>query len=376
MSRSLRIPSLPLRPSAVIALLLALAVVGWIGVTQLVQVFHRRLHHLASTQFEEGEVEMKAGHPNRAIAFFHAALSYSPEDPDYQLNLARALRDTGRLDESQAYLLRLWERRPEDSVTNLALARLAVKRGSLSDALRYYHNAIYGQWQRDAEENRRQSRLELVQFLVGEHAYNQAQSELIALVPQLPGNPDLQLRVGQLFYAAQDYPHALATFQKAAAAGPRNAVAEAGAGHSAFQLGRYRSAAAYFEAALRSAPNPDEQSQLDLCRLILNANPFARRISEAERDRRLRAALARTGERLSACTSSPTPSSSLADLQPRWKSLDITFRRHREASLPDPSDAVMNLVLDIEKQSSACAPPTPIDHALLLIAQNPAEVER
>lgn len=357
-------------------MLLALAIVGWIGVTQLVQVFHRRLHHLASAQFEEGEAELKSGHPDRAIAFFHAALSYRPEDPDYQLNLARALRDTGRFDEAQAYLLRLWERKPEDSATNLALARLAVKRHSQPDALRYYHNAIYGQWDIDPDESRRQARLELVQFLIGEHAYNQAQSELIALVPQLSGNPDLQLRVAQLFYAAQDYPHALAQFQKGAAAGPRNTVALAGAGHSAFQLGHYRSAAAYFEAALRSAPNPDEQSQLELCRLILNANPFARRISEAERNRRLRSALVRAGERLNACASSAAPPSNLADLQARWKSLDTVFRRSRQASLPDSSEAVMNLVLDVEKQSSACGAVSPLDHALLLIAQNPPEVER
>lgn len=376
MLRSFRIPSIPLRPSVVIALLLTLAIVGWVGVTQLVQVFHRRLHQLAAAQFERGGAEMKADRPDRAIPFFHAALSYSPENAEYQLNLARALRDTGRLDESQAYLLRLWEREPEDSATNLALARLAVKRHSLTGALRYYHNAIYGQWQTDPDENRRQARLELIQFLVGEHANNQAQSELIALVPQLPGNPDLQLRVGQLFYAAQDYPHALATFQKASAAGPRNSVALAGAGHSAFQLGHYRSAAAYFEAALRSAPNPDEQSQLDLCRLILNSNPFARRISEPERDRRLRSALAQAGQRLHACATASVPPADLADLQARWKSLDATFRRRRQASLSDPSDAVMNLVLDTEKQSSACAPLTPLDRALLLIAQNPAEVER
>ena len=229
MPLSFRIPSIPLRPPAVIALLLALAVVGWIGVTQLVQVFHRRLHDVAIAQFEQGEAEMKAGHPDRAINFFRAALSYSPGDPEIQLNLARALRDIGRLEEAQAYLLRLWERDAEDSVTNLALARLAVKRQSVQDALRFYHNAIYGHWDTDPDQNRRQARLELVQFLVNEHSYTQAQSELIALVPQLPGNPDLQLRVAQLFYAAQDYPHAFSEFQKAISATERNAAAYAGA---------------------------------------------------------------------------------------------------------------------------------------------------
>jgi tetratricopeptide (TPR) repeat protein len=373
--RSFRIPSISLRPPALIVLLV-LAIVGWIGVSQLVQVFHRRLHRLAVAQFDQGEGEMKAGHPARAIAFFHAALSYSPENPQYQLNLARALRETGQFDESQAYLLRLWERKPEDSVTNLALARLAVRRQSLPDAFRYYHNAIYGQWDSDPDQNRRQARLELVQFLIDEHSYNQAQSELIALLPQTSGNPDLQLRVAQLFYAAQDYPHALAGFQKAIAATARNAAALAGAGRSAFQLGRYHSAATYLEAALRSAPDPDTQHLLDLSRLILSSTPFSRRISEPERNRRLRSALAQAGQRLKTCSTAPAPPSDLADLQARWKMLDTTFRRNRQSRLPDPSDEVMNLVLDIEKQSTACGPLDPNGHALLLIAQNPAEVER
>ncbi len=359
-----------------IALLLALAIVGWVGVTQLVQVFHRRLHQLAAGQFEEGEGRLKAGHPEQAIPFFHAALSYSPRNAEYQLNVARALRDTGRFDEAQAYLFRLWERNPEDSVTNLALGRLAVKRHSQPDALRYYHNAIYGHWDTDPDENRREVRLELVQFLIGEHSYNQAQSELIALVPEIPGNPDLQLRVAQLFYAAQDYPHALVEFQRAAAASPRNATSFAGAGHSAFQLGHYRSAAGYFEAALRPAPNPEIQDMLDLCRLILSSNPYARRISDTERNRRLRTALGRAGERLKSCTSSATSPPALADLQMRWKSLDTAFKQNRQARLTDPLDSVMNLVLDIENQSSVCGDLTSLDHALLLIAQNPAEVER
>ncbi len=349
---------------------------GWIGVTQLVQVFHRRLHHLAVAEFEQGEAQLKAGHPEQAIPFFHAALSYSPRNAEYQLNLARALRDTGRFDEAQAYLFRLWERSPEDSVTNLALGRLAVKRHSQPDALRYYHNAIYGHWDTDPDENRRQARLELVQFLIDEHSYNQAQSELIALVPELPGNPDLQLRAAQLFYAAQDYPHALAEFQRAAASSPGNATALAGAGHSAFQLGHYRSAAGYFEAALRPAPDPEVQNLLDLCRLILGSNPYARRISDTERNHRLREALGQAAKRLDSCASSATPPAALADLQMRWKSLDTAFKQNRQTRMADPLDAVMNLVLDVENQSSMCGAVSSLDHALLLIAQNSAEVER
>ncbi len=376
MPRSFHIPSLSLRPPVVIALLLALAIVGWIGVTQLVQGFHRRLHGLAIAEFNEGEAAMTAGHPERAIAPFHAALSYSPENADYQLDLARALRDTGQLDESQAYLLRLWERKPEDSTVNLALARLAVKRASQPDALRYYHNAIYGEWPRDPDENRRQARLELVHFLIGERAFNQAQSELIALAPQLPPDSDLETGVAQLFFAAQDYPHALAEYQKAMAARPHNAAALAGAGHCAFQLGRYRSAANYFEASLRAAPDANIRTLFDLARLILDSNPFARRIPEVERNRRLRAALAQAGQRLKTCAAATAPPADLPGLQARWKSLDSTFKRNRQAKLADPSDTVMNLVLDVEKQASVCGPPSPQDQALVLISQNPAEVER
>jgi Tfp pilus assembly protein PilF len=374
--RLFRIPSLSLRPSAVIALLVAVVIVGWVGVTQLVQGFHRRLHRLAITQFEDGRAEMAAGHPDRAIGPFHAALTYSPENALYELNLARALMDTGRFDESQSYLLRLWERKPEDSTVNLALARLAVKRRSQPDALRYYHNAIYGKWEGDADQERRQARLELVKFLIDEHSYDQAQSELIALVPQLPADPDLQTLVAQLFDEAQDCQHALALYRKVLAERPRNGEALAGAGRCNFQLARYRSAANYFEAALRASPDVNVQSDLQISRLIVQSDPFTRRIREPERNRRLRAVLTQIGKRLNACATVPSPPAKLADLQARWKSLDTTFKRNRQNRLPDPPDAVMNLVLDVEKQTAACGPPDPLDRALLLLAQNPAEVER
>lgn len=366
--------AVPSRPPIVIAVLVLAAIVFFVAVAQLVQGFKRHESRLAQSLYGQGESEMKSGHPERAVADFRAALAYGHENPQYQLSLARALRDTGRLDEAESYLQRLWEQHPDDSEVNLALARLAVKRGSLPDVLRYYHNAIYGVWPSDPDNRRVQARLELTQFLIQQHAYNQAQSELIVLAPQLPSDPDLHIRVAQMFYQAQDYQHAFEEYAKVLRLRRGHAVALAGAGRSAFQLGHYRSAVEYLDGALRNLKDPDLHNLLEISRLVLQLDPYARRIPDAERVRRLRAALDEAEQRQESCSQSNVLPAGGTDLETQLHELQKRVKRIRPSGSSDLTDDVMDLVVKIENQP--CGPPTPEDRALMLIAQNPTGVDR
>jgi cytochrome c-type biogenesis protein CcmH/NrfG len=95
--------------------------------------------------YEQGHEAAEAGHYDDAIAAFRAALTCDPSNSQYQLSLARALRDSNdprRLEEAESYLIALWQRAPQDAAVNLALARVAAHRGSIEDATRYYHNAM------------------------------------------------------------------------------------------------------------------------------------------------------------------------------------------------------------------------------------------
>src|ERR1017187_4846689 len=66
--------------------------------------------------------------------------------------------------------LALWQPTPQDAAVNLALARVAAHRGSIEDATRYYHNAMYGVWNSDLDTSESKARIELIQFLLKQGA--------------------------------------------------------------------------------------------------------------------------------------------------------------------------------------------------------------
>src|SRR5215468_2538809 len=230
--------SIPSRPVAgrtplVLAVLTLIAIVGFALVSRLVTRLKANQKRIAWHAYEAGLVEVKAGRPERALDDFRAALVYDADNPEYQLNLARALRDTGRLDESEAYLLHLWNAAPQDSTINLALGRLAARRGSIDGAIRFYHNAIYGAWISDPDQNRRKTRFELIEFLLQQKARPQAQAELLSLAQVLPPDPKQRVELAGMFAEARDYPEALAQYESVLKLDSKDAAALAGAGETA-----------------------------------------------------------------------------------------------------------------------------------------------
>jgi tetratricopeptide (TPR) repeat protein len=323
-----------------------------------------------------------------AIDAFRAALVCDPQNSQYQLSLARALRDSGdsrHLEEAESYLSALWQRTPEDGTVNLALGRVAARRGSVDDAIRYYHNAIYGVWSSDADAYRRKARLELIDFLLQKSARGQAESELIALGASLPADAASHLQAAQLFAQAQDYPNALSQYEDAIRLSRGNeggnATAFAGAGEAAFRQGRYRTAQRYLKDAVIQNPE-DEKSRalLDQASAILDADPFVRRISDGERNRRIASAFAKAGERMKECGQSKAVDLSRSDassapnslpaLAFRWNAMKPDLRRMSSPADTDLPDTIMDLVFQIERQAAIeCGEPQGIDLALLLISR-------
>lgn len=383
-------PTAPARRTPlVLAALTLIAVVAFAGVSRLVTRLKANEKRIAFHAYEAGLAQFQAGQPEAALDDFRAALSYDRDNPEYQLNLARALRDTGRLDESESYLNHLWESSPQDATINLALARLAVRRHSIDDALRYYHNAIYGIWPRDPELKRRQARLELIDFLLQQKANAQAQAELMALRQTLPSDPQLHLAVADRFRQAQDFTNALTEYEAVLKMGHQNSGAAAGAGEAAFQLGRYRTAQKYLQAAVDLAPNdPQLRQHLDLAGLVLATDPFLRRLPDAERNRRLALAFGYAGDRIKSCAEatdidlSANPSvgaqsgNDLRALWANWHAARPDLQRLHSSANGDVPDALMDLILHIEQGTEQqCGPPTGADLALLLVSRNREAVD-
>jgi tetratricopeptide (TPR) repeat protein len=377
-----RVPNLIPRSAPIILVVLTLgAATGFAAVSHLVARYTANQQSRGRRLYAEGLADARAARYDEAIAAFRAALSCDPTNSQYQLSLARVLRDSNdprRLEEAESYLLALWQRAPQDAAVNLALARVAAHRGSIEDATRYYHNAMYGVWNSDPDGNRNKSRVELIEFLLKENALAQADSELIALAAALPPDPVAHLQAAQLFVQAQDYQGALAQYQEVLRLQPENVSALAGAGETAYRAGNYALAQRYLRLAVNTNPaDTASHSLLATTDMVLEANPFRSHISDAERNRRIKSAFDHAEERLLQCAQqagvdlkgndSAPPASPLPGLQARWLLARPQLELLRSPAETDLPDAIMDVVFQIEQQTAAiCGPPHGLDLALLL----------
>jgi tetratricopeptide (TPR) repeat protein len=357
-----------------LALLAMLGVIFFLAVAGLSRAYHSQRDSLGNRWFSRGVADLSARHFDSAATEFRAALLYSRDNYDYQLNLAEALIGLKRTGEAYSYLVNLWDRQPEDGVVNLELARIAAQTGRTEQAQRYYHNAIYATWPSDQEGRRRDTRLELIEYLLSIHAKAQAQSELIALEENLGDDPSQQQHVGDLFLRAQDYEHALASYRLSLKSDRHNEAAMAGAGLAAFQLGRYPLAEVYLQAAVAGNPSDTQSAdRLKTTELVLRMDPFRRQISVDERDRIVVEAFATAGKRLSSCATPKAPAASIASqpsLADRWAEMKPHISEQELRRNPDLVEGAMDLVFEIERQTSAtCGTPSGTDLALLLIAK-------
>jgi tetratricopeptide (TPR) repeat protein len=380
-----KLPKLVPRSGPVILLILTIgAVAGFAAVGHLVTRYNlnqqargRKLYALASAAAAKGDYD-------QAIEAFRAALTCDPANSQYQLSLARALRDSNdprRLDEAESYLLALWQRTPQDAPVNLALARVAAHRGSIDDAIRYYHNAMYGVWDSDADVNRNRVRIELIEYLLKKNARAQADSELIALAAALPHDAMAHQRAAQLFMDAQDFAGALAQYQEVLHLEQNNGAAMAGAGEAAYRAGEYAVAQRYLRSAVNAerVPDPNAHNLLATTDLVLGSDPFHSHISDAERNRRIADDFAQAETRITQCAqqtgtdlnaaNSATPSP-LVNLQNRLTNVKPDLKHLRSPDESDLPDAIMDAVFQVEQQTAAtCGQPQGLDLALLLISE-------
>jgi hypothetical protein len=162
-----------------------------------------------------------------------------------------------------------------------------------------------------------------------------------------------------------------------------NQEANAGAGIAAFQTGQYPAAERYLHEAVAAAPaDTSSAALLATTQSVLQMDPFRPRLSDADRNRIAMNAFNTAGDRLKACPAlggagASIPGKSTANaangntqtLAQQWDKLKprITDRGLRHD--PDLVNAAMNLAFQIERAAnSACAPASPADKALLLIA--------
>ncbi len=388
--RQLTKRNLLLRDSAVFAALCAVTV-ALFGLTLL--LFKSFQHHrdvLGVKWSVRGREALKAGKPGEAVEDFRTALTFEPNNQDDELQLARALAAAGRTDEATNYFLNLWEAKPGEGFLNLQLAKLAREKGDKPEAVRYYRAAVYGNWGGDGVLRRRETRLELADYLASQGDTAGARTELMIAAGNAPEREDLELAFGDRLRAIGDTEDALTYYKKAIQEDPLRETALERAGRAAYTLGRYKDSADLLTRAITKVKKKNDAAKIaDLTSLLTNSQKLlalnlSRELSAVERTDHLLAARAIAQKRMQSCLVQLTGEApgqrldknallpaDMAVLRNRWAGIakgDGRIALEHDASL---EDLLANLIFDTERETAhACGQPEDDDALLLMLARD------
>lgn len=362
----------PRRETVVVAGVCVIVALLFFISTVAVHAYNRKVSQISRDWAQQGDRDLATGKAPAAIQKYRNALAYDPKSATYQLHLAQALSSIGDIDEARAYLLHLWKEAPGDGVVNLELARLSERTGAADDAVGYLRSAIYGVWDRDPEQRRRDVRLELIRLLLRQKRNNQADAELISLLSEMPRRADAYSQAGDLFLQAGDPARALEQFHHALRLAPAYEDALRGAGKAGFDLGRLSIAQEYLSKAEAEKPGDAEvQSMLAITKTAHQMDPFGFRLSQKEREARVRADFQIAMQRLQTCIALyPANAGSLQPQLATGQTVAQQIAKPGYLRSVDSVDSAMNFAFDSESLAGKnCAAPQPADTALELIGR-------
>lgn len=362
----------PRRETVVIAGVCVIVALLFFISTVAVHAYNSKVSQISRDYAEQGGLDLAHSNAPAAIREYRNALVYDPKNASYQLHLAQALTQVGETDEARAYLLHLWKEAPGDGVVNLELARLSARTGAVDDAIRYLRNAIYGVWELNPEQHRRDVRLELIRLLLQQNRNNQADAELISLLSAMPRSADAYTQAGDLFLQAGDSSRALEQFRHALRLAARDDDALRGAGTAAFALGTIGMAQGYLSKAETEKPgNATVESMLATIKMVHQMDPFGFRLSQRERAARVRADFHIALQRLQACVAQHPANA--GSLQPQLAAGQTIAQRITQPGYlrsADSVDSTMSFVFEAESLAGkSCGAAQSADSALELLGR-------
>ena len=306
----------------------------------------------ARRAFAKGSMLQRAGDMEDAIDSLREAHGLARDNTEYSLALVSALTTAGKTAEAEPLLNEVLQRRPNDGPANLAAARLRRRTADLSDALAYYHRAIYGNWGEDADPKRRAVRMELVHLLVEKNRRQELLAELITLEAEGVSDSAFQKHLAQLFIAADSPARAADIYRALTERDPKDLEADEGLGRAELQLGQYRAAhAAYERAFLHDPNNAAVREHLEVLNTVTGLDPTIRQLTSAEKYRRSLRILSMTRDALAQCG---RKSGSADDL---LKAADADLSGN---ALPhvtnEAAESILSLAENLWREEQKCAP--------------------
>jgi tetratricopeptide (TPR) repeat protein len=358
-----------------IVLLILLSIVGvfvYIGTRALASSNSALKERVAATWFEKGVQDLERGHPREAVAAFQKSVGNDHTNRVYLLSLARALEAAQRDNEARELLLQVRESVPENPETNLELARISARQKNVSDALRYYHNALYSIWtSEDADRQRQEIRKELIDFLISQNAKQQALAETIALGAHLPDTSAARVQLGDRFLRVDDPTDAFQSYKWVLHRDTRNKAALRGAGEAAFKMGNYREAKRLLGAL--GEQDAEAKRMFEISKWVMEGDPLEPHLAEAERVRRVSRDIEITIQGAESCVNRMGPGSAAQQMQGLLDKLVAQKRAlfsARQRPVPDIVFSSLDLIYDTENaMDRSCGPLSVQDAALLLVGQ-------
>jgi len=360
-------------------ILLAITAVLFAVTLFLFKSFSAHRAEIARQAGEDGRIALSQGRPRDAIGELRTALSYAPNERNYELLLAQALGQDGRLEEAINYFLNLWESQPGDGFVNLQLARLERQRDERQAAINYYRASVFGSWTGDGVIRRRDVRLELANYLIDQKMFALAQTELLIAASNAPSIPGLSVALGDALLRANDQTDAMKQYQRAIFEDPRNAIAYEKAGRLAYTMGDYMHAREWLERSLRESagavsnaaePEGDAAALLKNSERLLALDP-ALAPTRADRVNRILAERSIAKKRFDACFKQASSlSTSMETLSSRWTASSVNSTPAALMRDDSNEDLVRSLIDGTESTTAKlCGAPQGDDALLLLLAQ-------
>jgi len=253
---------------------------------------------------EKGRRLLADGNAEAAVIPLQRSNALVRDNSSYELSLANALLESGKLDAAGEHLRRLLEKDSNDGSTNLAMARLQEKRKNPGEAIAFYHRAIYGRW---ADANQAQTvRRELVHFLAAQEDRSQLLSELLLLQDGTKQTPQQQLQMAHLFLLAGSPSRAAEMYRQSIRQEPDNADAYAGLADTQLASGDFPAAtSSLYQAKRRRPEDPSIEKKLALATELSNLDPTPRRLSSKEKYARSARVLEMVQQDLAQCSGTP-----------------------------------------------------------------------
>jgi tetratricopeptide (TPR) repeat protein len=350
------------------------------------RMYHKTFHVLADQWFAQGDVSLHAGNAAEALNDYRNALVYSPNNPQFQFHLAQALAATGREEEAESYLVNLLSVSPGSGEINLELARSSARqKAGMAAALRYYHAAIYGEWDHDPLIARWDVRREFCEYLLAHGTRIQTEPELIAMADNVPVTDiPRQKLAADLLLRGQLWDRALTAFRSVLSADPRDPGALAGAGAAAFHLIEFPQTVEYLSALPRDKlADPQIAGILETSQQVIADDPFLAGLSPEEKAARTVRVLAQAESRAEQCANQRTnpPSGLVADgsagsdlqkLIAQSATMKIAWSERMLVRFPDRINDAMALAFQMETAADVCGPAQGPDLAIALLAQTRA----